>query len=67
MPQVAIGNGVDTAMFHPSEKPMSNHFTLLSVARLEQAKNPIVILEALQILHTQKKLEKNIRCVFVGS
>ncbi|MCX6822932.1 MAG: glycosyltransferase [candidate division SR1 bacterium] len=67
MPQVAIGNGVDTAIFTPSEKGNNEHFTLLSVARLEQAKNPIVILDALHILHTQKKLEKHIRCIFVGS
>lgn len=66
MPQVAIGNGVDTVIFHPSEKPSREHFTLLSVARLEPAKNPIVLLEALQLLHTQKKLERNIRCIFVG-
>ena len=67
MPQVAIWNGVDAAIFTPSEKPNKDHFTLLSVARLEQAKNPIMLLEALHLLHTQKKLEENIRCIFVGS
>ncbi len=66
MPQVVIGNGVDTTIFHPGEKIKKDHFTILCVARLDPAKNPIVLLEALQLLHTQKKLEKHIRCIFVG-
>lgn len=66
MPQVAIGNGVDTTLFHPGEQINQHEFTLLCVGRLEQAKNQILLLDALHLLYTQKRLEKNMRCIFVG-
>lgn len=65
MPQVVIGNGVDTTLFHPWEQTNNNIFTLLCVGRLEPAKNQIVLLNALRLLHTQKKLTSPIRCIFV--
>jgi len=66
MPQAVIGNGVDTTTFHPGEKLPQNTFTLLYVGRLDPEKNIGLILDALHLLHQQKKLNANVHCTFVG-
>lgn len=64
-PEVIIGNGVDTLLFHPHKKTHNDHLVVLCVGRLDPAKNQIVLLDALKILHTQQKIDTHIRCIFV--
>ena len=56
MKQAVIGNGVDTAIFHPAKKTEKN-FNILYVGRLDPAKNITILLDALHLLHSQKKLK----------
>ena len=66
MKQAVIGNGVDTGIFHPGEKANKESFNILYVGRLDPAKNITILLDALHLLHTQKRLNKNVRCTIVG-
>jgi glycosyltransferase involved in cell wall biosynthesis len=66
VPEAVIGNGVDTAIFYPNEKKLSDYFSLLYVGRLDARKNISLLLEALKILHDQKKLHANFHCTIVG-
>lgn len=66
MKQVVIGNGVDTQIFCPGKKSPHDIFTLLCVGRLWPEKNLPMVLDALHMLQSEKKLDKHIRCVFVG-
>lgn len=65
MKQAVIGNGVDTNIFHPDEKVDQNTFTILYVGRLDVEKNLPILIDALHILYSEKKLG-HIRCIFVG-
>ncbi len=64
-PEAVIGNWVDTAIFHPGEKSTQNKFNLLYVGRLDPEKNLNIVLDALHILRSQKKLGEYIHCTFV--
>ena len=66
MKEAVIGNGVDTAIFYPGETSIQNTFNIVYVGRLDPGKNLSILLEALHILHSQKKLHENVHCVVVG-
>jgi glycosyltransferase involved in cell wall biosynthesis len=66
VPVVVIGNGVDTTIFHPGEKKKSDMFSLLYVGRLDPGKNISLLLDALHLLHTKKKLNADFHCTIVG-
>ena len=63
--EAVIGNWVDIHIFHPGEKSQQDVFNLLYVGRLDPEKNLNIVLDALQILHAQKKLGENFHCTFV--
>lgn len=65
MKQAVIGNGVDTTIFHPAKKTEKN-FNILYVGRLDPAKNIIILLDALHLLHIQKKLKSYVHCTIIG-
>ena len=64
-PEAVIGNGVDIDIFHPGEKLKQGKFNLLYVGRLDPEKNLNILLDALHILHSQKKLGEHVHCIFV--
>jgi glycosyltransferase involved in cell wall biosynthesis len=66
MKQTVIGNGVDTTIFYPGEKRVSDIFEILFVGRFDPEKNIPILFKALQLLREQKKLQDTIRCVCVG-
>jgi len=66
MKEAVIGNGVDTDIFYPGEKSTQNTFNILYVGILDPGKNLSILLEALHILRSQKKLNEHIHCILVG-
>lgn len=66
MQQTIIGNGVDTTVFRPATQREKETFDLLYAGRLDPAKNIMILLDALHLLHIQKKLKNHVRCTIIG-
>lgn len=65
--QIVISNGVDTEIYKPSHSKSQQTFEILSVGRLDPEKNIDLLIQALHLLHTQKKLLPHVHCTIVGA